>query len=117
MGSEIENNKCTVVGNMAAMREALDKAHRVLHSAIIAGILKGDDAYDAINMATAALAAPARNCDVGTVDEQIERFHHQCFEYHTGRCSPHCRTLPAKTRQECAIKWAQMPYNEEGGDK
>ena len=51
-------------GNVSAIREALDKAHRVLHCAIIAGILRGDDAYDAMNMAAAALSAPARNCDV-----------------------------------------------------
>jgi len=64
------------------------------------------------------LAIPLRNCDVGTAEEQAERFHHQCFEYQTGRCSPHCGTLPAETRQKCALKWAQMPYEaEEGGAK
>ena len=64
-------------------------------------------------MVESALAEPRRNCDVGTPEEQAERFHRQCFEHHTGRCSPHCRTLPAKTRQECALKWAQMPYESE----
>ena len=67
-----------------------------------------------LRMQNALHANPDRQCDVGTAEEQAERFHLQCFEYHTGRCSPHCGTLPAKTRQECALKWAQMPY---GADK
>lgn len=54
---------CNRLGNAAKMREALEKAQRVLHCAIIAGILKGDDAYEALNAVTAALSAPPRNCD------------------------------------------------------
>lgn len=66
----------------------------------------------------AALAEPPRQCDVGTAEEQVNRFNHQCFRYHTGRCSPHCSTIPAKSESECVLKWAQMPYEpEEGGAK
>lgn len=53
---------------------------------------------------------PPRNCDIGTPEEQAERFNLQCFRHHTGRCSPHCSTIPAKTESECVLKWAQMPY-------
>lgn len=67
MGSEIENNKCTVVGNMAAMREALELCQRVIHCAIVAGILRGDDAYDALDRSKAALSSPPRNCDLPLV--------------------------------------------------
>ena len=67
--------------------------------------------------ALTALSEPPRNCDVGTAEEQAERFNHQCFRHHTGRCSPHCSTLPAKTISECVLKWSQMPYEaEEGGE-
>lgn len=44
-----------------AMREALDKAKRILHCAIVAGILKGDDAYEALDFVNAALARTAHN--------------------------------------------------------
>ena len=101
--------------NVAAMRKGLEQLCKMCsHNGHDFGIPAVRDLLDHLDMmkavAQCALAAPARNCDVGTADEQAERFHHQCFEYHTGRCSPHCGTLPAKTRQECALKWAQLPY-------
>ena len=100
-------------GDCEKMREALIKAATML------AVCEWPDGTDMEGVEKlrrdigAALAAPPRNCDVGTAEEQAERFHHQCFEHHTGRCSPHCGTLPAKTRQECALKWAQMPYESE----
>ena len=51
-------------GNAAAMREALEQAQRVLHCAIVADILKGEDAYEALNAVSTALSAPPRNCDI-----------------------------------------------------
>lgn len=107
--------------DMAAMREALLKIEKMAHCDLSNVYPKYRDMFNGKiggieREARAALKKPPRNCDVGTPEEQAERFHCQCFEYHTGRCSPHCRTLPAKTRQECALKWAQMPYeaNEKG---
>ena len=50
-------------GNAAAMREAVEKCRHVIHCAIVSDILRGDDAYDAMNIASPALAAPPRNCD------------------------------------------------------
>lgn len=55
--------KSSAVGNAAAMRNALEKVRRVLHCAIVADILKGDDVNSAFNEVTAALSAPPRNCD------------------------------------------------------
>lgn len=54
---------CNRLGNAAGMLEALEKAQRVLHCAIVADILKGEDAIKAFNAVTAALSAPPRNCD------------------------------------------------------
>lgn len=52
--------------NQFKMREALEQARRVLHCAIVADILKGKDAHEALNVVTAALCEPPRNCDLYT---------------------------------------------------
>lgn len=52
-------------------------------------------------------SAPPRNCDVGTVEEQSERYHAFCD-------SNECTSCPCKftVRTYCALIWAQMPYEE-----
>ena len=69
---------------------------------------------------------PPRNCDVGTPDEQVERFedfclkHIGCAEETGGR---HCVGCPLekaskKATQKCELYWVQMPYEaKEGGAK
>ena len=56
-----------------------------------------------------------RNCDVGTADEQAERFKKFCCIYPLN-----CSGCPLKdsgiTHNECAIFWAQMPYEEGGAE-
>lgn len=59
---------CNRLGNAAKMRMALELCQRVIHCAIIAGILRGDDAYDALNKSKAALSAPPRYCDVMSLE-------------------------------------------------
>ena len=77
-----------------------------------------------VRKAKIALAKPVRNCDVGTADEQAERFedfclkHIGCAEETGGR---HCVGCPLekasmKTTQKCELYWAQMPYEEGGGE-
>ena len=51
------------LANVRAMYDALEKAQRVLHCAIVADILKGEDAIKAFNAVTDALSATPRNCD------------------------------------------------------
>ena len=69
--------------------------------------------------AKAALAAPPRNCDVGTAEEQDERFHRFCVMQRKGSCAgcpdPVGGRTVANGIRECALVWAQMPY--EGGEK
>ena len=66
-----------------------------------------------------ALAAPPRNCDVGTVGQQDERFTAFCNRHFkaVGLCDKDC---PCRDFNmiggACSIVWAQMPY-EEGGAK
>jgi hypothetical protein len=97
------------------LREALEEADTVL-SAL------GYDANTPIRtQIKQALAEPPKNCDVGTADEQIERFedfclkHIGCAEETGGR---HCVGCPLekasmKTTQKCELYWAQMPYEED----
>ena len=99
--------KSSVVGNSAKMREALEKVRRVLHCAIVADILKGDDVNSAFNEVTAALSAPPRNCDVGTAEEKFNRFDRWCNSMVIKNCcGVDCR--------KCFIAWWQMPYDEGG---
>ena len=97
---------CNHLGNAAKMRKALVMAQRVLHCAIVAEILKGDDAQEALNVVTAALSAPPRNCDIGTPDEHLVRHRKWCWEHD-------CK--PTDSCKLCVARWAQMPY-EEGKD-
>ena len=63
----------------------------------------------------AALAAPPRNCDVGTAEEQSRRFCAFCRP-RTEPCDG-CACLEASRRGRCEFAWAQMPYAEEGDTK
>lgn len=67
------------------------------------------------NKARAALAEPVRNCDVGTAEEQTERFCLLCNMRCDG-CKCDHRLFKEEDSGPCAIAWAQMPY-EEGGAK
>lgn len=62
---------------------------------------------------------PPRNCDVGTTEEQSQRFDEFCDAHKyvgddgANWCS---RTCPCYNDINCGVNWAQMPY-EEGGAK
>lgn len=57
-----------------------------------------------------------RNCDVGTHEEQYERFHTFCVE-HSSRindtCNRNCPCIDCFNQLQCICKWAQMPYETE----
>ena len=97
------------------MRDALEKADAVLSliskSAwfIDANFSETKAVIEAVNAIEAALSAPPRNCDVGKPEEQAERFQGFCD---TRPCD--CCTLKNKVNEtlDCAIHWAQMPYEE-----
>lgn len=58
-----------------------------------------------------------RNCDVGTVDEQLDRYGLFC-QIKCPECeNKHsCHICGERYRMKCMVAWAQMPY-EEGGAK
>ena len=69
----------------------------------------------ALDKAKAALAEPLRNCDVGTAEEQDARVRAFCKRHKVGlRCvdCPVNGVLP----KNCALIWAQMPYEEGGAE-
>ena len=97
-------------GNAAAMREALemilDKVNGLDEEC-------GVDPVEIRDLARAALSAPARQCDVGTADEQSERFTKYCKMF--PRCRG-CECCGKVLLGRCELAWAQMPYAaEEGG--
>ena len=84
--------------NAAAMRAALEYAREVLAlNGFVEPVVRCD----------AALAAPPRNCDVGTAEEQAKRFRSFCDIYNR------CGSCPLDFTDDivaCPIEWAQMPF-------
>lgn len=66
-----------------------------------------DDVYD-------LLRSPRRNCDVGTVEEQSERFRNFC-KIESSASGGHCTGCRAICygKNKCELAWAQMPYAAE----
>lgn len=102
------------VGNSAAMREALEALVGVIDECNSGNPLWwhiGAKGVKPLKDARAALAAPPRNCDVGTPKEQSARFDAHCRK-HMG-----CLTCPLREKdggvpKHCELAWSQMPYEE-----
>jgi len=72
----------------------------------------GVDPVEIRDIARSALAAPPRNCDVGTVADQRKRYAKIC-QHNCDRCAlQDDRAL----KGGCEFSWEQLPY-EEGGAK
>lgn len=57
-----------------------------------------------------------RNCDVGSPEEQRERFEKFCLKYETRHedeayCSKHCPLSECDSIVLCVLKWSQWPYD------
>ena len=120
------------LGNAAKLREALEAIISGYENADLCDMNYGEWCHDpanvcvnvplckAIHEARAALAEPVKNCEVGTAEEQDERFHRFCVMQRKGSCAgcpdPVGGRTVANGIRECALVWAQMPY-EEGGAK
>ena len=98
---ERTSEESSAVGNAAAMREALEMVKRLFDGRLM---LQTDirKAHDAVN---SAIAKPPRNCDIGTADEQFERFDRWCNSRVIENCCGVCC-------RKCLIAWSQMPYDE-----
>lgn len=110
-------------GDCAKLREALEKiSQRFFENGY--GQHRAELNDEDRRMIESALAEPPRQCDVGTADEQAERFENFCLQ-HIGCAEEtggrHCVGCPLEkasrnTTQKCELYWAQMPH-EEGGEK
>lgn len=107
-------------GDCAKLREALQKAAESAAEIMERVRHKDGLAFNTANyiagVARAALAAPARNCDVGTVGQQDERFSVFCNRHfkEVGLCDKAC---PCRDFNmiggACSIVWGQLPYESE----
>ena len=121
-------------GDAAALRDALEALNRIdtrglkrlLYELVEADIFDGgliNKIIAAVDKAKAALAAPPRNCDVGTAaEEQTTRYRtfcsahkylgsdlsYMCKGFGKGRCP----FFNSNTKSKCELAWAQMPYKE-----
>lgn len=99
-------------GNAAAMRKALERlrdwaALDLLEHAIGTDEVNYRKLVDGIlEISNAALAAPPRNCDIGTAEEQKERFEKFCEAQPTANC----HSCHLAMNYACEFEWAQMPY-------
>jgi hypothetical protein len=114
--------------NMAALRGALEKIKELNRYDL--GCIRSRKRRDEIDAKVleiertvrAAISAPARNCDVGTAEEQERRFEAYCHTHFTFDSMKErggdCRKCPLNAIEEpaCRLAWAQMPFAPaEGG--
>ena len=100
--------------NIKAMREALKQIHELLSiggNPDTAMCIRYEAAYQ---IAEEALAEPLRNCDIGTAEEQYERYEKFCYAHRSREKG--CGDCPLCDIPCCEFAWLQMPY-EEGGAK
>ena len=110
------------VGNAAKMREALSDACYAMFNFLKTQNGGYEEMAKALDKAKATLAEPPRNCDVGTAEEQAERFRRFCGTHKpdesqfTEEGELLCRStgceLIACNYGQCALAWSQMPYEE-----
>lgn len=110
--------KAVAQGDAAKMREALVKSHSFLGMLIREDVLPGTlppEASDLADDVWAAISAPPRNCDVGSPEEQAERFFAFCHAHRTfdTACSDECPFKTAPDINHCLCGWGQLPYTEE----
>ena len=107
--------------NMKEMREAVEFSVRQMSRAIIDNTFGDDVVYlvgcmkACIDRMNTALAAPPRNCDVGTAHDHEYRFQNFCgIECFDANGNPRC---PVAYETDCKFAWAQMPYESDVHNK
>ena len=94
------------------LREALSDACYAMFNFLKTQNGGYEEMAKALDKAKAALSAPPRNCDIGTVEEQAERF--DCFCYNHRSREKGCGDCPLLEGGPCEFAWMQMPYGEGG---
>ena len=95
------------------MREALSDACYAMFNFLKTQNGGYEEIANALDKAKSALAEPRRNCDVGTAEEQDDRYVQFCYSHskNNGNCLG-CAVLKLKGR--CEFAWEQLPYDEGG---
>ena len=108
---------CNRLNNAAKMREALNAIKDTLDEWRTNGEMMEHWQYSELfGIANAALSAPPRNCDVGTAEEQGARHSKWCRKYGIdGDMEVACAHQDMSCTL-CALRWAQMPYEEGGAE-
>jgi hypothetical protein len=98
---------------MSKIREALEEVVSILSTWTdhLPPVIQ-EEAQEAIDKAEAALAEPLKNCEVGTPEEQYNRFIYCCTERKIS-----CRKTFNRGCAICYAKWMQMPYEKGGNDE
>jgi len=99
-------------GNAEEMRVALLRCEAISH---LPEIREQQRVRDMRNIIADALSAPARNCDVGTAEEQAKRYANHCDAYLREDGGKPCTGCPCCGKipfGKCEFAWAQMPYKE-----
>lgn len=109
-------------GNAAAMREALLRIVEFAKAWADPGADAATTLGLIIDKAESALSSPPRQCDIGSAEEQVARYHAFCYrmmKQNNHCCGPcPCHKFVNGEAQSCTLIWAQMPYEaEEGGAK
>ena len=105
---------CNQLGNAAKMREALSDACYAMFNFLKTQNGGYEEMAKALDKAKAALATHSRNCDIGTVEEQAERF--DCFCYNHRSREKGCGDCPLLDGGPCELAWLQLPYEEGGAE-
>ena len=109
-----------MASNVQKMMEALDKIIAITTE------WQGSIPFGEVRkIAEAARKLPLKNCDIGTADEQSERFRSFCNSHMYGfnapvyRCKDDCPVkMEIDNRSDklciyCQFVWAQIPYESE----
>lgn len=94
------------IGNAAKLREAAEAARDLILPQCNGGTAFARACGEVVNKIMSALAEPARNCDVGAVEEQIQRYSQFC------RARARTKAPPMH-----GFEWEQMPYKSEGEEE
>lgn len=108
------------VGDMKAMREALEAIRNLAYE--VQDMNREGDVKTSmptawvIDIVSAALSKPPRQCDAGTVEEQEKRFQDFCDDSQVDEdFTSMCARCTLRREKHCELAWAQMPYVAEKG--
>jgi len=114
LAKALEHHKNKPTGNSAAMREALVEISKIADGWEFRGTTKAGALDRIYELAKAALSEPARNCDIGSPEEQTERFSDFCHGHDD--CEDCPVSLCFSGDYYCSLAWAQLSYEAKEGD-